>query len=240
MTWASMTQRLTCSQQHSHYEVEHRKPLEAITLALYTTEVITGQERQSRRISRSRDFSSTKRSSQIRTVCWRKCVRCSVSRICAHTEGKKKTPATHFNSLASAAKVLFLGCTCLISVWLPSRPPLCVHPAQGVSTARVEDILMQEDVGFGRVAVDVEEPEAGPFQLLQQTVPVPNHGRVIAGHFETRPVQVKLQQQLTHRVQNSLQKQVLQNLPLCALHICLKYIHLEQRRRMTFFYFFLR
>lgn len=56
MTGVAVTQRLTCSQQHSHYEVEHREPLEAITLLLYTAEVITGQERKSRRISRSRDF----------------------------------------------------------------------------------------------------------------------------------------------------------------------------------------
>lgn len=52
-----MNQRLTCSQQHSHYEVEHRGPLEAITLPFYMAEVITGQERKSRRIRRSRDFS---------------------------------------------------------------------------------------------------------------------------------------------------------------------------------------
>lgn len=71
MTGVAVTQRLTCSQQHSHYEVEHREPLEAITLPLYTAEVITGQERKSRRISRSRDFSFAKRSGQIRVVCWR-------------------------------------------------------------------------------------------------------------------------------------------------------------------------
>lgn len=55
-TVVAVTQRLTCSQQHSHYEVEHREPLEAITLTLYIAEVITGQERKSRRLSRSRDF----------------------------------------------------------------------------------------------------------------------------------------------------------------------------------------
>lgn len=65
-TWVAVTQRLTCSQQHGHYEVEHREPLETITLPLYTAEVITGQERKNRRISSSRDFSFAKRSDQIR------------------------------------------------------------------------------------------------------------------------------------------------------------------------------
>lgn len=65
-TMVTVTQRLTCSQQHSHYEVEHREPLDAITPPLYTAEVITGQERKSRRISGSRDFFSfAKRSDQI-------------------------------------------------------------------------------------------------------------------------------------------------------------------------------
>lgn len=80
---------------------------------------------------------------------------------------------------------------------------------------------MQEEVRFGWVAVDMEEAEVGVFQLLEQAEPVPHHGRVIATHLKTRPVQVKLQQQLTHWVQNSFQNQILQNLPLCALHICL-------------------
>lgn len=61
MTGVAVTQRLTCSQQHGHCEVEHREPLEAITLPLYTAEVITGQERESRRISRSGDFSFAKK-----------------------------------------------------------------------------------------------------------------------------------------------------------------------------------
>lgn len=43
-TGVAVTQRLTCSQQHSHYEVEHREPLETITLPLYMAEVITEQE----------------------------------------------------------------------------------------------------------------------------------------------------------------------------------------------------
>lgn len=63
----AVTQRLTCSQQHNHYEVEHREPLETITLPLFTAEVITGQERKNRRISRSRDFNFARRSDQIRT-----------------------------------------------------------------------------------------------------------------------------------------------------------------------------
>lgn len=56
MTGVTVTQRPTRGQQHGHYEVEHREPLEAITLALYTSEVITGQERKSGRISGSKDF----------------------------------------------------------------------------------------------------------------------------------------------------------------------------------------
>ena len=91
---------------------------------------------------------------------------------------------------------------------------------------------MQEETRFGGVAVDVEEAEVGAFQLLEQAEPEAHHRRVIAAHLEARPVQVKLQQQLTHRLQNPLQDQILQDLPLCALHIRLQYIHLEQKKKV--------
>lgn len=95
----------------------------------------------------------------------------------------------HFHSEAVQAE---------ITARRPSRLPLCVHPAQGVSTAGVEDVLMQEEVRFGGVAVDMEEAQVGAFELLEQAEPVPHHGRVIAAHLKARPVQVNLQQQLTH------------------------------------------
>lgn len=100
---------------------------------------------------------------------------------------------------------------------------------------------MQKEVRFGGVAVDVEEAEASAFQLLEQAEPVPHYGRVIAAHLKARPVQVKLQQQLAHRVQNSFQDQILQNLPLRTLHIRLQYIHLEQEEKKNHFrcFFFL-
>lgn len=44
--------------------------------------------------------------------------------------------------------------------------PVCVDPAQGVSTAGVEGAPMQEDLRSGRVAADVEEAEFGAFELL--------------------------------------------------------------------------
>lgn len=47
--------------KHHHYEVDHREPLKAIILPLYTSKVFTGQERKSR-ISRSRNFSFAERS----------------------------------------------------------------------------------------------------------------------------------------------------------------------------------
>lgn len=112
-----------------------------------------------------------------------------------------------------------------------SRPPLRVHPAQGVSAAGVADVLVQEEARFGGVAVDVEEAEVGALQLLEQAEPEAHHGRVITAHLEARPVQVELQQQLTHRLQNSFQDQILQDLPLGALHIRLQYIHLEQKKK---------
>lgn len=99
--------------------------------------------------------------------------------------------------------------------------PVSVDPAEGVSTADVEGAPVQEDVWSGRVAVDVEEAKVGPFELLEETEPIPHHGRLIAGHLEARPVQVELQQQLANRVQDAFQEQVLQNLPFCALHVCL-------------------
>ncbi|TNN68604.1 hypothetical protein EYF80_021118 [Liparis tanakae] len=67
---------------------------------------------------------------------------------------------------------------------------------------------MQEDVRFGGVAVDVEQAEVCVLQFLEQAEPVPHHRRVVAAHLKARPVQVKLQQQLTHRLQNSFQDQV--------------------------------
>lgn len=85
---------------------------------------------------------------------------------------------------------------------------------------------MEKEVRFGRVSVDTEQPKVGTFQLLEQAEPVPHHGRVIAAHLESCPVQVKLQQQLTHRVQNTFQDQILQNLPFCTLHVCLQHVYL--------------
>lgn len=108
--------------------------------------------------------------------------------------GLKNPCYTNFYSEAVSAKVAVL----FFSVLPPSRLPLRVHPAQGVSTAGVEDVLVQKEARFGWVAVDVEEAEAGVFKLLEQAEPVPHHGRVIAAHLKARPVQVKLQQQLTH------------------------------------------
>lgn len=87
---------------------------------------------------------------------------------------------------------------------------------------------MQEEVRFGRVAVNTEEAEVGVFQLFEQAEPIAHHGRVVTAHLETRPVEVKLQEQLTYRVQDSLQDQILQYLPLCTLHVRLQYIDLEQ------------
>ena len=80
---------------------------------------------------------------------------------------------------------------------------------------------------LGRVAVATEEAEAGPVQLLEQAEPVAHHGRVVAGHLEARPVEVDLQQQLAHLVQDALQDQVLQDLPLGALHVRLQHVQLS-------------
>lgn len=132
----------------------------------------------------------------------------------------------------TCALIQKLGCAfSLVPFWLPSRLPGRVDPAQGVGAAGVQDVLMQEEVRRGRVAVHVEEAEVRVLQLLQQAEPVAHHGWIIASHLKARPVKVNLQQQLTHRVQDSFQDQVLQNLPFCALHICLQHIHLEQRGR---------
>lgn len=105
--------------------------------------------------------------------------------------------------------------------------PVRVDPAEGVSTADVEGAPMQEDVRTGGVAADMEETEVGPFELLEEAEPIPHHGRVIARHLEARPVQVQLQQQLANHVQDAFQKQILQNLPFCTLHVCFEYIHLD-------------
>lgn len=99
---------------------------------------------------------------------------------------------------------------------------------------------MQEDLWFGWVFVDMEEAEVGVFQLLEQAEPIAHHGRVITTHLKTRPVEVKLQEQLTNWVQNSLQDQILQNFPLCTLHVCLQYIHLKQEKGMLGMFFFSR
>ena len=109
--------------------------------------------------------------------------------------------------------------------------PLGVHEAQGVSAAGVQHVLVQEDVRLGRVAMATEEAEAGPMQLPQQAEPVAHHGGVPAAHLEARPVEVDLQQQLTHRGQDALQDQVLQDLPLGALHVRLQHVHLSGATR---------
>lgn len=121
------------------------------------------------------------------------------------------------------AKVRSGSSNCKLHLDLPAR----VDPAQGVSTAGVEGAPMQENARSDGVTVDMEEAKVGPFELLEEAEPVPHHRRVITGHLEPRPVQVELQEQLTDRVQNAFQEQVLQDLPFCTLHVCLQYIHLD-------------
>lgn len=75
----------------------------------------------------------------------------------------------------------------------------------------------------------MEKPEVLQLQFPEQTVPVPYHSAVIATDLKPRPVDVHLEDQLSYLLNNIFQDQVFQDFPLCALHICLEDINLQQK-----------
>lgn len=136
-TGVTATQRLTSSQHHNRYEVAHREPLEAITLALYMAKVVTGEDWKRGRIRRSGDLSFAEMSGLIGEGCWTtKCAHKSFGKLSldlklhvapnSHSEvvPAKMTIQLHFSTNRGFWLSLWLY-FCFLSFGLP----LCVDPA---------------------------------------------------------------------------------------------------------------